>query len=79
MIFLCNIDNLKLIFDFIVLSEIWGNSDMAKLNIIEGYNIMYMTSVKNATVACNLSINIDLRIAFKKRLDLQLLLSRYQC
>ena len=49
---------------------------MAKLNIIEGYNHVYDTSEK-----CNgggVSIYIDWRIAFKKRLDLRLDKSHFE-
>ena len=47
---------------------------MAKLNIIEGYNHVYDKREKRN--GGGVSINIDLRIAFKKRLDLQLLVDK---
>ena len=39
--FLCNLKCLNWKFNFIILSEIWGNPDTAKLNIIEGYSHVY--------------------------------------
>ena len=41
--FICNLENLKIQFYFLVLSETWGTHDKAKLNIIQGYNHLYDT------------------------------------
>ena len=41
--FVCSIDNLGIRFNFIVLTEIWGDSDKAQLNTIKGYRHMYDT------------------------------------
>ena len=43
-------------------------SDMAKLNVIKGYNHVYDTRERRN--GGGVSIYIDWRIAFKKRLDL---------
>ena len=49
---------------------------MAKLTIIEGYNHVFDTREKRN--GGGVSIYIDLRIAFKKRLDLQLDKSHFE-
>ena len=39
--FMCSINNLNIKFSFIVLSEIWGDSNDAMLNVIPGYSHIY--------------------------------------
>ena len=36
--FVCNLDNLIVKIDFIILSETWGTDDKAKFNVLPGYN-----------------------------------------
>ena len=68
--FLCNIENLNIKFNFIVLTENWGNSDNAPLYVIEGYTHVHDTRQKR--IGGGVSIYIDIKIPFKKRLDLKL-------
>ena len=68
--FLCNIENLNIKVNFIVLTETWGNSDNASLNVIEGYTHVHDTRQKR--IGGGVSIYIDIKIPFKRHLDLKL-------
>ena len=68
--FVCNLDNLIVKFDFIILSETWGTDDKAKLNVIPGYNHIYDTCEKRNGGGISLYVNVH--IAYKKRTDLKL-------
>ena len=56
----CNLDNLIVKFDFIILSETWGTHDKAKLNVILGYNHLYDTCGKCIGV-CQYQYSIIIR------------------
>ena len=56
-------------FNFIILSEIWGNPDTAKLNIVEGYSHVY--DARQRRIGGGV-IYIDLRIPYRNRSDLKL-------
>ena len=68
--FLCNIENLKIKFNFIVLTETWENSDNTSLNVIEGYTHVHDTRQKR--IGGDVSIYIDVKIPFKRPLELKL-------
>ena len=68
--FVCNLDNLIVKFDFIILSETWGTDDKAKLNVIPGYNHIYDTREKRN--GGGISMYVNAHIAYKKRIDLKL-------
>ena len=68
--FVCNLDNLIVKFDFIILSETWGTDDKAKLNVIPGYNHIYDTREKRN--GGGISMYVNDHTAYKKRIDLKL-------
>ena len=68
--FLCSLKCLNWKFNFIILSEIWGSPDTAKLNIIEGYSHVY--DARQRRIGGGVSIYIDLRIPYRIRSDLKL-------
>ena len=53
-----------------ILSEIWGNPDTAKLNIVECYSHAY--DARQRRIGGGVSIYIDLRIPYRIRSDLKL-------
>ena len=67
--FLCSINNLHIKFTFIILSEIWGNSDTIAFYNIAGYTHIYETRDKK--IGGGVSIYIMKTIPFKIRKDLQ--------
>ena len=67
---LCSLKCLNWKFNFIILSEIWGNPDTAKLNIVEGYSHVY--DARQRRIGGGVSIYIDLRIPYRIRSDLKL-------
>ena len=68
--FLCSLKCLDWKFNFIIFSEIWGNPDTAKLNIVEGYSHVY--DARQRRIGGGVSIYIDLRIPYRIRSDLKL-------
>ena len=68
--FMCSISNLNIKFSFIVLSEIWGDSNDAMLNVIQGYSHIY--DVRESRNGGGVSIYVVDCINYKKRLDLKL-------
>ena len=68
--FLCSLKCLIRKFNFIILSEIWGNLDTAKLNIVEGCSHVY--DARQRRIGGGVSIYIDLRIPYRIRSDLKL-------
>ena len=68
--FLCSLKCLNWKFNFIILSESWGNPDTAKLNIVEGYSHVY--DVRQRRIGGGVSLYIDLRIPYRIRSDLKL-------
>ena len=68
--FLCSLKTLNWKFNFLILSEIWGNPDTTKLNIIEGYSHFY--DVRQRCIGGGVSIYIDLRKPYRIRFDLKL-------
>ena len=67
---MCSINNLNIKFSFIVLSEIWGGSNDAMLNVIPGYSHIY--DIRESRNGGGVSINVVDCINYKKRLDLKL-------
>ena len=67
---MCNINNLNIIFSFIVLSEIWGDSNDAMLNVISGYSHIY--DITEFRRGGGVSIYVFDCIDYKKILDLKL-------
>ena len=67
---ICNLENLNFQFHFIVLSEIWGTFNKAKLNIIQGYNHLYDT--REQRNGGGIAIYVQVNIAYKKATDLKL-------
>ena len=68
--FMCSINNLNIKFSFIVLSEIWGDSNDAMLNVIPGYSHIY--DIRESRNGGGVSIYVVDCINYKKRLDLKL-------
>ena len=68
--FMCSISNLNIKFSFIVLSEIWGDSNDAMLNVIPGYSHIY--DIRESRRGGGVSIYVFDCINYKKRLDLKL-------
>ena len=68
--FICNLANLNVQFNFIVLSKTWGTHDKDKFNIIQGYNHLYDT--REQRNGGGISIYVNANIAYKKRTDLKL-------
>ena len=64
------ISNLNIKFSFIVLSEIWGDSNDAMLNVIPGYSHIY--DIRESRRGGGVSIYVFDCINYKKRLDLKL-------
>ena len=68
---MCSINNLNIKFSFIVLSEIWGDSNDAMLNVIPGYSHIY--DIRESRNGGGVSIYVVDCINYKKRLDLKVL------
>ena len=64
---MCSISNLNIKFSFIVLSEIWGDSNDAMLNVIPGYSHIY--DIRESRRGGGVSIYVFDCINYKKRLD----------
>ena len=67
---MCRISNLNIKFSFIVLSEIWGDSNDAMLNVIPGYSHIY--DIRESRRGGGVSIYVFDCINYKERLDLKL-------
>ena len=67
---ICNLENLNVQFNFIVLSETLGTHDKAKLNSIQGYNHVYVS--REQRNGGGISIYVNANIAYKERTDLKL-------
>ena len=67
---MCSINNLNIKFSFIVLSEIWGDSNDAMLNVIPGYS--HICDIRESRKGGGVSIYVVDYINYKKRLDLKL-------
>ena len=66
---LCSINNLNIKFTFIILSEMWGNSDTIAFYNIAGYTHFY--EARDKKIGGGISIYIMKTIPFKIRKDLQ--------
>ena len=73
---MCSISNLNIKFSFIVLSEIWGDSNDAMLNVIPGYSHIY--DIRESRRGGGVSIYVFDCINYKKRLDLKLDKSNFE-
>ena len=72
--FVCNLDNLIVKIDFIILSETLGTDDKAKFNVIPDYiiyNIYNMIHVKNVMVVVFLCMSMSIYRIKKNCLEIK--------